>query len=329
MTGKLLSVMTPIYNDEKHLRNTLDSLFSAISPENEQFVEFLFINDGSTDKTDTILQEYSLKYPFKYITQKNQGCTATYNNLIKAASGQYIYIFDHDDLFEKSAIDKIIACLQKDPDIDLLIFDNYEETISPDGNNKLRFKTRGWKSRKCDGQSVFAAQNKQGVYTAAIWYRVMRRALLIDNNIYFRTDFVWGDLEFTPRLYSVMKKVAHLPEPLYRYMIYNESLSHNNYKTPNYTRLCMSALDSLSKFIDTRKDLTKEFIDALHNAMGNIYWAAIDGIKPNGIFDNTAIEQLSKYFQYSKFGKANRKYIYRWLVKFFGIKRYYNLRYRN
>lgn len=329
MAEKLLSVMTPIYNDEQHLRNTLDSLFSTISTENEKFVEFLFINDGSTDKTEEILKEYQQKYPFRYINQENQGCTATYNNLIKAATARYIYIFDHDDLFENGAIDKIITYLRKHPDTDLLIFDNYEETIYPDGNNKIRLKTRGWESGKCDGQSVFAAQNKQGVYTAAIWYRVMRRSLLIDNNIYFNSDLTWGDLEFTPRMYSVMGKVAYLPEALYRYMIYSESLSHNNYRTPNYTRLCMLALESLSKFIDHRKDLTKEFIDALHHAMGNIYWAAIDGVKPNGVFDNTAIEQLSHYFCYAKFGKVNRKYVYRWIVKFFGIKCYYNLRYRN
>ena len=89
-----ISVITPVYNVERYLRECLDSLVR----QSMQDVEFICVNDGSKDGSLAILNEYAAKDSrFKIISQKNQGYGKAMNVGIKAASGDYIAILESDD----------------------------------------------------------------------------------------------------------------------------------------------------------------------------------------------------------------------------------------
>ncbi len=105
-----LSVIVPVYNKEKYLSESLDSLI------NQTFIdsEIIVINDGSTDKSLDIIKEYQAKYDrIKVINQENQGASVARNKGIEAATGKYVIMFDGDDLAEKDAHRKMVATAEE------------------------------------------------------------------------------------------------------------------------------------------------------------------------------------------------------------------------
>ncbi|MBQ6736245.1 MAG: glycosyltransferase [Alphaproteobacteria bacterium] len=92
-----LSVIVPVYNAEKYLRRCLDGLVS------QTFTDFevLCVNDGSTDKSKKILDEYAARDKrFVVINKKNAGVSAARNDGIKRARGGYIHFLDADDVID-------------------------------------------------------------------------------------------------------------------------------------------------------------------------------------------------------------------------------------
>lgn len=97
------SVIIPVYNAEKYLVRCLDSIFI----QNGDF-EVIAVNDGSTDKSLEILQEYAKKYSnMQVINQKNQGISGARNTGMKTAKNKYITFIDNDDWFEPDAFENI------------------------------------------------------------------------------------------------------------------------------------------------------------------------------------------------------------------------------
>lgn len=102
-----VSIIVPIYNAEKHLRECLDSLvMQTISYED---MEVLLINDGSTDGSLKICKEYETIYPFfKIIDKENGGVSSARNEGIKLSKGKYIMYLDSDDRFSEETVKNVI-----------------------------------------------------------------------------------------------------------------------------------------------------------------------------------------------------------------------------
>ena len=325
MAEKLLSVLMSIYNDEKYLAETLDSIFNAVSKENEHLVEFIFVNDGSTDKTQEILEDYKLQYNFILINQENNGLAKAQKQLISIATGKYEYSIGHDDILEPNAIDKILNYLQEFPATDLLLFDYFEF-----GSNLVSKKTHksGVYFEHRDGQSVFATLRKNDMCVVPEWNKVVLRNLILENDIFSGNPYTI-DIETTPKIYAMAKEVGYLPEALYNYRIHSDSMGRcSKFKVYNFTKCRIHALDALCKLIN-KNSLTDDFIKTLLDYMSDLYMSALSGIKLQGVFEDSLISDLYKYTWLLKYGKWDRKYIFRWVVKFFGLKTLYALRFHN
>ena len=89
-----ISVIVTCYNQEKYIRECLESVLKQTFSDYEVIV----VNDGSTDSSLSIIQSYTDKYDnFHLINQQNQGVVSARNNAIKQAQGIYIYTLDADD----------------------------------------------------------------------------------------------------------------------------------------------------------------------------------------------------------------------------------------
>ncbi len=110
-----ISVVVPVYNTSKYLRKCLDSLVNQTFKD----IEIICVNDGSTDSSLSILQEYKAKYnSIKIISQKNQGLSSARNTGIEAACGDYIGFVDSDDWVDLDFFAKLYeAILYNDCDI--------------------------------------------------------------------------------------------------------------------------------------------------------------------------------------------------------------------
>ncbi len=97
MKKDLVSIITPLYNGEKYVGKTIESVMAQSYPDWEMIV----VNDGSKDNSEAIVLEYASKDPrIKYVKQENGGSASARNNGIRRVEGQYIGLLDADDLCE-------------------------------------------------------------------------------------------------------------------------------------------------------------------------------------------------------------------------------------
>lgn len=113
----LVSIILPTYNGEKYVRDTIQSLVS----QTYKNIELVISDDGSTDSTADIIQEYAEKYPFikVNISPKNLGIAANYNLAVRMASGEIAIGIGHDDLLPPEHTSTIVPFF-KDPSVGLV-----------------------------------------------------------------------------------------------------------------------------------------------------------------------------------------------------------------
>ena len=128
----MISVIVPIYNAESYLRECLDS----IANQTYKDLEVILVNDGSTDSSQIICEEYCKKYSFfKLINKENGGQMSSWVLAVHQANGDFIGFVDSDDYIEPTMFEKMMAKQEKDKS-DLvmcsrdLTFTNGEKHIS-------------------------------------------------------------------------------------------------------------------------------------------------------------------------------------------------------
>ena len=128
-----VSVIMPVYNQEKFLKQSIDSIL------NQTFKDFelIIINDRSTDKTKDILNKYAQKdLRIRVFFQENQGCTKSLNYGIKQAKGEYIARQDADDISLPKRLEKQVDFLNKNKNIGLV--GSFAQVIDEQGNKKQK-----------------------------------------------------------------------------------------------------------------------------------------------------------------------------------------------
>ena len=105
-----ISVVVPVYNTSRFLRQCVDSLINQTWKD----VEFILVDDGSTDDSLEILKEYQKRDArIKVLEQKNLHAGVARNNGMKQATGKYIIFLDSDDFFEPDLLKSALLCAQK------------------------------------------------------------------------------------------------------------------------------------------------------------------------------------------------------------------------
>lgn len=112
----MVSVVIPYYNRSETLPRALDSVYN----QSYKDLEIILVNDGSTDESALVVEEYMQQHPelrLTHIFQENTGPSGARNNGIKIAKGKYIAFLDSDDSWEPSKLDVQIKYMESNPDI--------------------------------------------------------------------------------------------------------------------------------------------------------------------------------------------------------------------
>lgn len=109
MSNQLISIITPMYNGEKYVSQTIESVLSQTYPN----WEMVIVDDGSKDNSPQIVENYSQKdQRVRLIRQSNAGSAAARNNALRHASGRYICFLDADDLLDDQFLEKQLNFLK-------------------------------------------------------------------------------------------------------------------------------------------------------------------------------------------------------------------------
>ena len=116
-SNKLLTILVPCYNSAAYMRNCIESLIPG-----GEYMDIIIVNDGSSDETGAIADEYASKYPsmIRAIHQENGGHGEGINQGIKHAVGKYFKVIDSDDWTDTDSLNKVLSFL-KENEVDLLV----------------------------------------------------------------------------------------------------------------------------------------------------------------------------------------------------------------
>lgn len=116
LTKPRVSVVMPVYNREKFIESTIDSILNQTYKD----FELIIVDDGSTDNTVEIIQKYSDPRIILIRHKENKGAAAARNTGYKHSRGEYIVVSDSDDINRNDKIQKQVEFLEKNPDIDIV-----------------------------------------------------------------------------------------------------------------------------------------------------------------------------------------------------------------
>lgn len=217
-----LSIIIPMYNAEEYIGNCLDSILNSDLPQSKY--EILIVNDGSTDKSEQIVQSYIEKYyNISYLYQENQGQSTARNYGITTCKGEYVWCVDADDRLITPELPKIFQRLCKNEQLDILGIQLQE--ITEEGKN---IKLECVQELLPHHQIISGKEAViHGYNPSSICALIVKKQLFIANNIFFVKGITHQDVELTYRLMSCAHKVLFSEITPYFYIQHANSTSNS------------------------------------------------------------------------------------------------------
>lgn len=239
----ILSIIIPVFNSEKYVRHTLESIFHQNFDRTN--AEIIVINDGTQDNSMDIVREFAAhETSLKIIEQENQGLSAARNTGIKTATGKYIWFVDSDDWIEDRFLEKIIPQLN-DCNDDVLLFRIREHNETSQKVVLERHLLSDSEKRHTDFLELL--QNKIDFTPMQLY--IIRKEFMDVNHLKFVRGIVHEDMEFAPKMLVQAQSITTIPLFHYNYL-WRESGSLTSSSTNRNKRI-----DSLFKIIDLHKAL--------------------------------------------------------------------------
>lgn len=220
-----ITVIIPVYNVEHYLNQCLDSVLNQSLKE----IELVIVDDGSTDNSKSIIQEYEKKYDnIISLYQKNQGSSVARNLALEKANGEYVYYMDSDDFLE-------IKCLEmaydkaKKSNSDIVIFAHNEVYNHSKNEKKSKVNIDIDDNRTYSGLEV-ADMVLNCKFIGTAWNKLFKRSELIKHKFFFEVGRYVQD--WYPIFIQICKsdKISFINIPLYNYRIREGAITSKNTK---------------------------------------------------------------------------------------------------
>lgn len=227
---ELITIIVPIYNVKPYLSRCIESIIN----QDYKKLEIILVDDGSTDKSGNICDEYAKKDKrIIVIHQENQGLSCARNNGTRISKGKYIAYIDSDDYIELD----YISYLYK------LIKDNKAD-ISACAHNKHRY--------------IETVYEKDELYPALLtskiafsaWSKLIKASIMKDNNIYFPVNEIYEDQKWIYYLLEHTNRVVISSESKYHYTYRQNSIF--NTKSLQNKKILINRVCEMHNFIKER-----------------------------------------------------------------------------
>lgn len=239
-----VSIIIPVYRVENKIRRCLDSILR------QTFADFecIMVDDGSPDQSGTVCDEYVRKdNRFKVIHQQNEGVSSARNNGIAVAQGEYITFVDSDDYINKDYIVQLYGIVKQEIGIGMCNYYLVDEV----GNllpcdHGFSDGTVFSKQRIINVMYRRIAKDEKTTGYFALWNKIIRRKIIIDNDIYFDDSMSFGeDMIFVMNCLKYANGIAFTDKRLYYYEQTQNGL-FNKYR-PSFLRDIMKCYRVLVK----------------------------------------------------------------------------------
>lgn len=254
----ILSIIIPCYNSGKFIKKTLENLTS----QKLDNCEIILVNDGSTDNTLSILNEYSdYRQNVIIVNQENQGVSIARNNGIKHAIGKYIYFLDSDDELADDAVEYITTKIIDNLDCQILGF-GYK--VFKNDRSCIDYCCKAYNNVQLSGISALKFF-LDGYLRLNICSLAISRTFIINNQVFFEKDHKIGeDILFICKLLYAGDSFRYFAHHCFTYIFRSDSVTSGgnkfsiiNLETQEYLRPFLS---SVSKEIPALKNDINYFL---------------------------------------------------------------------
>lgn len=245
-----ISVVVPVYNVEKYLKECIDSIINQTLED----IEIICVNDGSTDSSLDILNDYAKKDSrIIVINKSNSGYGHTMNMGLNAATGEYIGIIESDDFADKNMFEDLYK-LAKEYDADIVKGDWYNYW----SKNKFARKN----NRISSAKALKLTNSKQDKsllrINPSVWSAIYKKEFLNKYNIRFleTPGASYQDLAFSFKVFALAEKVI-LTDKAYLY--YRQDNMNSSVKSKTKVYCVCDEYEEIDRFLEEYPDLKFEF----------------------------------------------------------------------
>ncbi len=263
MKNKLLSVAVPCYNSQDYMRKCVDSILVG-----GEDVEIIIVNDGSTDDTAEIAEEYKRKYPsiVKVVHMENGGHGDAVNHGIANATGYYFKVVDSDDWLSEEPLKKVLSVLrgfvdeaekeEREPELDVLISNYVYDKVGRKKKRVMRYTGALEEDKLLTWDS---ARIKFRQYQYVLMHSVIYRTKILKDiklSLPKHTFYVDNIFVFVPMMY--VKTLMYVNVDLYRYFIGRADQSVNEQTMVKRIDQQIYINKELINYFTKKKDLNKQ-----------------------------------------------------------------------
>lgn len=277
------SIIIPVYNVSNYLKKCLDSVF------NQSFKDFevIAINDGSTDNSLEILEEYK---DIKIINQENQGLSMARNNGIEASNGEYFILLDSDDYIEKDLLLKLDESTKNNPDLV-----RFQVKLVED-DKEINYEEMPFTG--LNGVEAFHKIVKYH-YIENAWAYLYKKDYYMKNEFYFKPNMLHEDYGLIPCVIIKANKVNSISYVGYNYVQRKGSIMNDkNYEKE--VKKCYDVLEQYLSIINKSDDkiyksfLANSLIMKTKKLRKEDFKKFIGELKKEKVFDNILDDTLAR-----------------------------------
>ena len=208
----LLTVVIPVYNVEKYLKRCIESILI----QEWKNYDILLVDDGSTDNSPQICEDYAKAYDIiSVIHKENGGLSEARNTGISNAEGEYVYFLDSDDWIEPNTFSDLAEVIESDQ-YDIISFN--QEFVKSEHDI---IKSDSKRTKRLTGKEALIDMFSYGFITGFATDKIYRKALFTKNTIQFPVGKYYEDLGTNYKLFLASKKVYATNQKYYHYLIDN------------------------------------------------------------------------------------------------------------
>lgn len=268
-----VSIIIPVYNAEDYLKRCLDSIIC----QTYKNIEVIAINDGSTDESRNILDDYANKHKgiiFAY-HQENIGVSSTRNKGIKLATGDYLMFMDNDDYIDIDCIEKFVYEISRN---------DYDVVIGGYRRTNTKGKIIEEVKLKCDSE-----YSKYRIVAA--WAKIYRLDYVKNNNIEFLVSNIGEDINFTIQAVLLTKNLKIIDYIGYNWFYNEESVSNTAHKNLGNNLQFDFLINNIYNVLSQRKLLDNYYVEYyfiklivwffLYTSRGSDYYLILNELDKN------------------------------------------------
>ena len=296
-----VSVIIPIYNVEKYIRQCLESVINQTLKD----IEIIVVNDGTKDNSMKIVEEYLSDERIKIINKENGGLSSARNAGMREAQGKYIYFIDSDDFADKEVLSTLYENSENEKmDIVFSNFSYYNDKTKKEKRAKFIFP---FKEKISKG--YYYLYNGEEIN---VWNRLYKKDFLEKYNFQFIEGIIYEDQDFGFKTIILAEKIKYVANYGYKYRVEREGSIMSSQKKEKSLKSVQILKREMSKFFSNINLNEFQKIRVYFKLLSLDFWEK--ELKGDNDFKNEILnleKEIEKIYQKNKFNKTEKKIIIR------------------